>query len=306
MFQLISIQIIKMFLLMMVGVICSKCGLIDSQGNRTLSNILLMLINPLLLVNAFLQEFDSGIMTALLITALVCALTHVIAIPLAHFAIREKDNPDYSVERFSAVYSNCGFIGIPLVNSLFGSKGIMLVSVYLMVFNVITWTHGLILITGDTSLKQIKKGLLSPVVIGALTGLCIFLFHIPVHPILKDTIAYISDMNTPMAMIIAGVSLAGTDILKALKSRGIYLVIALKLLVIPVILTLVLSLLPGEPYIYMTALVLAACPTAASCTMFAIRFNKNHLYASEIFALTTVASMVTIPLIVLLGEQLIR
>lgn len=306
MFQIISVQIIKMFLLMMVGVICSKCGLISAEGNRTLSNLLLMLINPLLLVNAFLKEFDPGIMPALLITALACALMHLIAIPIAHFAIREKGNPDYGIERFSAIYSNCGFVGIPLVNSLFGSKGVLLVSVYLIVFNTITWTHGLTLITGDTSLKQIKKGLLSPVVIGALTGLCIFLLHIPVHPILKDTVAYIADMNTPMVMLIAGSSLARTDVLKALKSRGIYLVIALKLLIIPVILLLVLSLLPGEPYIYMTVLVLAACPTAATGIAFAIRFNKNPLYASEIFALTTVASMVTIPLIVLLGEQLIR
>lgn len=153
MFQIISVQIIKMFLLMMIGVICSKCGLIDAHGNRTLSNLLLMLINPLLLVNAFLKEFDSGIMPALLITALACALMHLIAIPIAHFAIRENGNPDYSIERFSAIYSNCGFVGIPLVNSLFGNKGVLLVSVYLIVFNVITWTHGLTLITGDTSLK---------------------------------------------------------------------------------------------------------------------------------------------------------
>ena len=116
---------------------------------------------------------------------------------------------------------------------------------------------------------------------------------------------YVADMNTPLAMLIAGISVAQTDLLSMLRNRKLYLISASKLLIMPTLLLVVLALIPVAPMVGCTMLVAAACPVAASGTAFALRFHKNSLYASELYAFTTVASLVTIPLFVFAAERLI-
>ena len=112
-------------------------------------------------------------------------------------------------------------------------------------------------------------------------------------------------MNTPLAMLIAGISVAQTDLLSMLRNRKLYLISASKLLLMPALLLVVLVLIPFDPMVGCTMLVASACPVAASGTAFALRFHKNSLYASELYAFTTVTSLVTIPLFVFAAERLI-
>jgi len=118
--------------------------------------------------------------------------------------------------------------------------------------------------------------------------------------VLLQSFRYISGLNTPLAMIIAGVTIAQTDIKKIFIKFRIYYVTAIKLLVIPIALLLLYSRFPIPKEVLLTAIVAAACPTGATGTLFAIRYNKNALYASEIFATTTLLSIITLPLVVAL------
>ena len=116
---------------------------------------------------------------------------------------------------------------------------------------------------------------------------------------------YIADMNTPLAMMVAGFSVAHSNLKKIFTSPGIYKVAALKLLVIPLAVLALLSLLPLDPTVAYTTLIATACPTATTIAMMSILYNKNHAYASEIFSFTTVLSILTIPVIMFAASFLL-
>lgn len=298
MFLILSRQILKMFLLILVGFLCCRKKLIDTQGNRALSNLLLMVVNPCVIVNAFQTEFSAHLLKGLLCSLFLALLTHIIGILIGKLLIPAGENPDYPVERFCCMYSNCGFMGIPLISGIFGSEGVLYITAYMVIFNIFCWTHGLLLMSGSASLKQLKKVLVSPVILAIFSGLFLFAAQIRLPGILSDSLGYLADMNTPLGMLIAGIALAESDLLAALKDKRLYLVSFIKLLLIPGTMAVLLAFLPWDYTVRCTILVAAACPTATTGTMFALRYHANYKQASEIFAFTTVACLVTIPVIV--------
>ncbi|MDD3795803.1 MAG: AEC family transporter [Lachnospiraceae bacterium] len=303
MFLVILSQVFKMFLLMMIGYLCFRTKLVDHQGNKTLSNLLLMVINPFLIVNAFQMDYTPSLMKGFLYSFLLAMLTHAIGILICQLMIKKTGNPDYNIERFSGLYSNCGFMGIPLISCIMGNEGVLYITAYMVAFNLLVWTHGLLLMTGETTLAQLKKGLTSPVMFGILIGLFLFVTQIQLPGILSDTIHYISALNTPIGMMIAGISLAETDLGLALKNKRLYLTTAIKLLLIPAVMLLILTLLPVSSGVRYATLIAAACPAATTCTMFALRYDGNYRYASEIFAFSTLLSMLTIPALIYAAEH---
>ena len=229
-------------------------------------------------------------------------IAHVIGFFIAHFLVPEKNNPDYALERFAAAYSNCGFIGIPLINSVLGSKGVFLLTAYMTVFNILTWTHGLILLNGKFSAKRLKEGLLAPIVVCTVIGAILFFLQIRIPSPLIDSMEYIADMNTPLAMMIAGFSVAQTDLKKICFHVRTYWISFIKLMVMPLAVLVFLAFFPFDRDVAYTTLVAAACPTATTLTMMAIRFERNYTYSSGIFSFSTVLSVFTIPAITFIAD----
>lgn len=305
MFSIIITQIIKMLLLLLVGYACCRFRLIDQNGNKSMANLLLMVVNPILAITALQADYDPRLVKGLLTSFALALAAHLIGIALSTVLIRKTGNADYSIERFSAMYSNCGFMGIPLVQSILGSEGVLYLTAYITVFNLLSWTHGMILMTGNTSWKDLKKGLLSPMILASMLGLILFFTRIRFPALIGDTLDYIAGMNTPLAMIIAGVSVAQTNLPAMLRNKKLYLVSFLKLLLMPALVLAALLALRSDSVPACAILIAAACPAATTCTAFALRFQKNYRYASEIYAFTTLSSLATIPLFVYAAERLL-
>ena len=305
MFVIIVNQILKMLLLLLLGCLCFRMKLIDETGSKVLANLLLMVVNPMLAIVSLQTEYSAHLAQGLLVAYLLAFLTHLVASILSTGLIRTTDNPDCGIDRFASMYSNCGFIGIPLVQSILGNEGVLYLTAYMTVFNFFSWTHGVMIMTGTFSLKELKKGLLSPMILASILGVIFFFGKIHIPDLLLDSMNYVAGMNTPLAMLIAGISVAQTNLLSMLRNRKLYLISASKLLIMPALLLAVLALIPVDPMVGCTMLVAAACPVAATGTAFALRFHKNALYASELYAFTTIASLVTIPLFVFAAERLI-
>ncbi len=289
-------QILIMFILILVGYICYKLKLIDESFNKKLSDLLLMLVSPFLIFNSFQREFSKELLTGLLISLGLAVITHLFGILAAYVLLRGR-NPDVVIERFSVIYSNCGFIGIPIINGIFGSEGVFYITAYITIFNLFLWTQGLIMMNGVQSPKTMIKTLISPTLVSIILGFIFFIAQIRVPAIIFDSMEYVAAMNTPLAMIIAGVTIAQTNIWKIFIKPRIYLAVFLKLIFIPVIVLLIYSKLQLEVPVLAAAVLAAACPTGATGTVFAIRYQKNALYASEIFAMTTLGALITIPVI---------
>ncbi|HJC90935.1 MAG TPA: AEC family transporter [Candidatus Mediterraneibacter excrementigallinarum] len=303
MFILIFEQLVKMFFIMLLAFICYKIKLVDQNGNRSLSNLLLMVVNPLLIITVYQgTEYDPDMVRGLLLAFAAAFLTHILGIVVSTALIRPSSGTDYSIERFNSMYSNCGFIGIPLINSVFGGNGVFYITAYMVAFNLFSWTHGVILMEKKCSLKNMKEGVLSPMFLSTIAAVVLFFLGIRIPSVVLDSMNYVADMNTPLAMMVAGFSVAQADLGKMLRNTRIYFVSFIKLILIPLLVIGVLKLMALPDAVAVTVLIGAACPAATTGTMMAIRYRQNYTYSSELFAMTTVLSVVTIPAVIFLSE----
>ena len=301
-----STQILIMLFIIIVGIISYKVKLVDEDTNKRLSDIVLMLINPFVIFVSYQRKFEATLLKGLLISLVLAVMTHLFGIILSYLVLRRKNHgEDIAIERFAIIYSNCGFIGIPLVNGIFGSEGVFYITAYITIFNLCVWTHGLITMSGEKDKKTIIKALLSPSVIATLSGFVFFILRITIPKIAYDSMAYIGNMNTPMAMLVAGVTIAQANILKSLSNLRIYYITFFKLLLIPLAMLLIFRLFDIPRVVLLTSVLAAACPTAATINLFSIRFGKNYFYASELFAVTTILTIITIPLVMIIAGYLV-
>ena len=304
MFQILFGQTFIMFLLILGGAAIYRAHLSDHDGNKVLSNILLLVITPAMLLDALISiEYSDVIFRSFLISIVLGFAAHFAMILVARLSLgRRSTNPDAGIERFLAAYGNCGFFGVPLVSSVFGPEAVVYMTGFMVSFNVLCWTHGLVEITGETSGKQVLRGMMSPTVISIVIGLLLFLLRIPVETHVHRALTYLGSMNTPLGMIVAGTTLAETGLGGVLKRPRIFLVAAMKLIAAPAVTCVILILfqrfVPLSDELFYTVLIASACPSATTATMMAIRYNKNYEYTAQSFVVSTLMSIFTIPAVV--------
>lgn len=297
-------QTIIMLMLIMVGVLCSKTRLISKATNKELSGFVLQVVNPAMIFMSYQTDYRSELVENLLMTFLLSIAALAIIAAAAYIFIRRKEGRDTEIERFSAIYSNCGFMGIPLMNALFGMEGVFYLTAFISVFNISVWTQGIVLISGERDMKKVVKVFYSPTMIAIALGMLSFFLRLRLPSVPAKAVDYVAELNTPLAMIVSGVTIADTNILKLLKKPSVYYVTFLRLLLIPMIVTLSVVPLPVDEKVRMTVIVAASAPPAAMCTLQCIRYGRNSLYASEIFAFGTILSVGSLPLIVRVAENL--
>ncbi len=293
-------QIIIMFLLVAVGFLCGKTGIIDKDTNSKLSVFVLDIINPVLIFMSYQTEFNTELLKGLGLSVALGAASYAMTLLLLGIIFRGDKSDKSIIVRFATVYSNCAFMGIPLLNGLFGSEGVLYITGYITVFNIMVWTHGVILFGGKESAK-IKKILTSPSIIAIILGFICFVTNIRLPEIPAAAANYISGCNTPLAMICAGVTIAGTELKSFVRDKAVYSALLLRLAVCPVMFWAVFRWFGIPEVVFLTILVATGCPAAATGTMFALRYKKMPELSAMIFASTTLLSAVTLPLTVLLG-----
>lgn len=295
-------QIVIMFIILLIGFGCSMKGLITKEGNKQLSAVALHIVNPLLIFMSYQSDYSSKLLRGLLWSFLLSGLSFAVTIGLSTLLIKKK-RPEHDLERFSAVYSNCGFIGIPLIRGIYGAEGVLYLTAYITLFNILIWTHGLMTMKGSKDMKSFLNSLKAPSVVAVFIGLIFYLLQIRLPDFLHTSLQYVSDMNTPLAMLIAGSAAAQTNVVKALKNSGLYIVATLKLVVLPLAAMALLHFIPAPHMVQMVVLIASACPVATTGTMFAIQYDKNPERCSEFFAVTTLLSGLTLPVVTMLGEM---
>lgn len=306
---IIAFQAVIMFILLFVGYFLYKAKMMSDETTKQLSAILLTVVNPVIIFNSYMMDFNTELLAGLGISLLLSALAHVILIIGANIAVR-KGRPNYEIDRFATIYCNCGFMGIPLINATFGSEGVFYLTGFITMFNLFMWTHGTLLMSGQKSQsfretsKAFVKVLVSPAIISILVGLVFFFLGLRVPSIIQTPLDYIGSLNTPLAMLVSGATIAKAGLLRGFRCGRNYYIQIVKLLAIPALLTLAfvpLAKLGVSMMLINTVLIAAAAPTASATIMFSYRHGKDEDYASGHFALSTISSMLTMPLVLLLS-----
>ncbi|MDE5768637.1 MAG: AEC family transporter [Oscillospiraceae bacterium] len=304
--QIVLHQAVSMFLLILVGAGCFKLHLLSKETVNHISGLVLKVVNPVVIFMAYQREFQAELVRNLGWTFLLSIIAYVIAMVVSYLCIREKDGRETVIERFSCIYSNCGFMGIPLVKSMFDYEGVFYLTAFLTVFNALVWSHGVMQMSGEKSLKSLGKVLRSPAIIAIILGMIFFFVQIPLPGVLSETLDSLGNLNTPLAMIVAGATIIQTDLLQTFRKPRVFYISLIKLILIPVLITGIFMLIPGEKIVEMTVVAAMAAPSAAICTMQCLNYNRNATYASELFGVTTLFSVATMPLMMILYELTIK
>lgn len=304
----VFIQVAIMFIIMAIGILCYKKKMLSESVGAELSRFLMLVVNPCVILHAFHIEYDPSLAKGLIISATLAFLSNIIGVIIATLFIKKNpEKGEYIVERFAIVFSNCGFMGIPLIQAVVGDIGVFYASTYVAVFNLFTWTYGVSLMKGKMNGRDILNVLKSAPIISIVIGLIIFLFSIKLPSVISQPINFLAAVNTPLAMIVTGIYLARTSLADALKNIRIFAVSALRLVAIPVVMLVIFMFIKAENELFEALLIAniiaTACPTASSTLMMSRMYEKNAEYASMIITVSTVLSILTIPLIMLLFDK---
>lgn len=301
-FIMIIQQVLVLFILIAVGFLCGKKGILNGISSKHITDIVLYVVTPCVMISAFQRKFSFELLGNILITALCASLIIFLSIVLSKFVFHDKSEGRKKVLQFATVFSNCGFMSLPLQKAILGDDGWFYGSIFVAVFNIFVWTYGLVDMSGDKKQLSIKKLAFNPGIIGVIIALILFIFKIDLPYILSQPVDYLADLNTPLPMLIIGYYLSQANLKKAFTDAGAYISMALRLVAIPVVATFVMAMFKVDSTILVTCVIASSAPTAATTTMFAAKYNRDVELSVSIVAATTLVSMITMPLVVALAQ----
>lgn len=293
-------QVTIVFILIVVGFILRKTNTINETGVKQMSNVLLLFVTPSVLIISYQRDFKAELAINLLTAAVFTLIVHIMMILATSIIYRKKSNEKTRVNIISSIYSNCGYMAVPLLSSVLGDMGVFYGSAYVAIFQILVWTHGVTVCTGDIKSLSIKKALINPGVLGVAISLLLFLTGIKLPEIILEPVKYMAGLNTPLAMLILGSYLANVDFKKTFAKASIYGVFFLRLILFPVIAFFLARLMNLQSDVLAANLICASCPVATIATLFASKYDLDAGYASEIVSISTLLSIITIPLVMML------
>ena len=305
--------IFALFIMLIVGFVAGKLNIIDSVASKRLSKLIINIGQPALIIyNLIKMEYSAeNLGLGFLTLAFGLGLHIFMAIP-AYFAFcRFKNLDERKLSEFATVFGNVGFIGIPILESLFGDKGGFMGIFFNVSFQLMIWTWGIMILARKREDIKItpKKVLLNFGTIPSAIGIVLFLlkgidgFFIPKAVVLSAS--YITALCTPISMLIIGALLASRSWKQILGSGKVYYLCLVKLLVIPIAVCALMRLLGcGEMWILFAAAV-TSMPSATTVSMLAELHDISPGYSAQAVGTTSLFSIVTMPCVIWIAQWLI-
>ncbi len=303
-FLTVAQNVLTLFILIGLGALCAKVKLLNEAAVKGMANLVLYIATPCIIIKSCIREFDPTMLRGFLIVVAVAAVNHLVLILIARLCFKDKDEGRRRVLRCSTVFSNAGYMAIPLQQAILGNEGVFYCAAYVIVFNVFLWTYGVVEMGGAGEKLSLRKVLVNPGIIGVVVGLVLFLFSVPVPTLITDAVGHMANLNTPLPMLIVGFYLAQTDLPAALRDRRSYLCMALRLIAMPLLAMGALLLCGVRGAVLTACMICISTPVATACTMFATRYERDPHLSVNLVSVSTLLSVFTIPLMVALTDYL--
>lgn len=294
-------QLCIMLLYMLAGYILYKKSVITEAGSKEMAAMLVKLIIPAVIVNSFCSDYTPEKAQKLALSALAAALLLGVSILISRLVFPRKP-----IEQFSAAFSNPGFIGLPLIQSMLGTDAAVLVVAFIAMLNILQASYGVCLLQEKQGKIEWKSLLLNPIVLASVGGVVLFVSgfgaHIP--DVVQTSLHGISALNSPLAMIVLGTYLAKENLYSLVKEPTAYFVCAVRQILVPLCSILLLCLLPADLILKQTLLIAAACPVGANVAVYAQLYGKDYAYAGKIVVLSTLLAVLTMPIVIAAGSAM--
>ncbi len=299
----VSVLIPKMIVfvvLMVIGYLCAKTNFAGREFTKDASKMVINVFMSATIINSVLVSDARLSGGELLQVMLVLCMSVGVCWVLAAISCRLVGLGDKAplFELLIAVMNNM-FIALPVVETLFGSQAVFYCSLSCIPFNILLYTFGIYRLQGGEGKGSVRlRDIFSVPLLATLAALVIFLLQPPVPPVLKELASTMSAATMPLSMIVIGSSLGSVSLLDAFKKGKLYLMCVLRLLLCPLLVWLLAGLITDDLMLRVTATIIAAAPSGVVVSVLAIQYDRDAVFTSEGVLLSTVFSMLTIPLIV--------
>ena len=299
----VSVLIPKMIVfvvLMVIGYLCAKTNFAGREFTKDASKMVINVFMSATIINSVLVSDARLSGGELLQVMLVLCMSVSVCWVLAAVSCRLVGLGDKAplFELLIAVMNNM-FIALPVVETLFGSQAVFYCSLSCIPFNVLLYTFGIYRLQGGEGKGSVRlRDIFSVPLLATLVALAIFLLRPPVPPVVKELASTMSAATMPLSMIVIGSSLGSVSLLDAFKKGKLYLMCVIRLLLCPLLVWLLAGLLTDDLLLRTTATVIAASPSGIIVSVLTIQYDRDAVFTSEGILLSTVFSMLTIPLIV--------
>lgn len=285
-------QVVVMFALMTIGYLLRRGGILGAESSGDLGKLLVNAVLPAVVVRSFWTAAGDGrggeLVQSFAISVVLLALA---------MAVGRALQARHPVGDFSVAFSNAGFIGIPLARAVLGDGSVFFIAPFIALLNVLQWTYGQRLLSGARNRPDIRSILLSPMLIAMVAGLALYGMAMPLPALVGTVLDDVAALNSPLAMIVLGCYLAESDLRMLLSTGNLYSVAMERLLVFPLLSVALLAFAPGGTDLKLSLLLAAAAPVGTNVAIFARQNDSDYTYASGCVCLSTLASLVTMPVV---------
>ncbi len=291
-------QMLILLIYLAAGCIASRTGIIDAHGNKKLSALFLNVTQPaMILAAAINSDFNFGPVDILKFLAYASLMYACLtALSFATSPLYKTEEKKKKVLRFATIFGNVAFMGYPVVASIYGDSAVLIASLYCIPCNVLSYSAGILMISGDKNAKINFKLMINPPLIATVLALLVVFFRPNLPYVITQSLTQLGSMTVPGAMLVIGASLGAASFKSIFTDKHAYLLCFFKLIVSPVMIWLLCGLVVKDPMYFGILVVLAGMPVGAITTMFSLEYGGDSETASRCVFLTTILAVLTSPL----------
>ena len=301
----VALQVAMLFIMIAVGFVLGKTKMLNEKAVKCIANVVLYVATPAVILQAFTVEEKTPEKTKnLIIVGVLTLILHIVMIILAKFLIRNKDPKVNPILRLLVIFSNSGYMAFPLQKAILGDIGVFYGAMFVAVFNLTIWTYGLYLASGDKKTLSFKRIILNPTIISVILSILLYAFNLKLPGFISDAVTGLGNLNTPLPMIIIGFNLSTFPLIELFNDKRVYFPGVIRLIIFPMLALGILYILGVRGYPLIACMVAASAPSAAAPVMFATMYGLDARLGSKITSLTTLVSILTMPVIVALAQAI--
>lgn len=297
--MVIANQLIELFCMMGLGYLLMKMNYLDVNVNKKISNLVISVTTPALIFASVFKENEasqSAVIMMLGIAFLVYLILPVVG--MLFNSLLKIPTSQRKLYQFMTVFSNTGFMGYPVVASLYGNTGVFYAAIFNLMFNLFVFTYGIYLMQENRRLDW--HSLFTPGIVLSLFAMIAYFVKLSMPMVIVNVCESVGGMTTPLAMLLIGASLSNVSSKEILSDKTIYFYTLLRQFLLPLLFFPLLRLVLHDELIRGVVMMMIAMPVGSISVLFATQYGNDTTLASKNVFLTTLCSLLSIPIITLL------
>lgn len=300
-YSTIITQVVVLFLLISAGFYARKRNYMDDHINKGLTDIILNIGLPALLLNSFLLEYDHSMLKNAGLVVLVSVVIHIALFVMVKVAFYKYDIDKRNVLTYMGLFPNAGFMGLPFIYAIYGQIGVFYAAIFIIPYHILMWTYGLGMFMKVSDYRSSAKVILTnPILLGVFIGLFIFVTQIPVPVVLSKTFGFLGAVTAPLAMMLIGDRMATTETKTVFNDKHVYYGSLIRLIVAPILAWIILKAFNVDPMIINICVAVQALPVAVTVAVLPSKFNGDAILGSKCAVISHALSLITIPVMMIL------